>query len=443
MRRETTLGLDCTAVRGRRILIALSGGADSVALTVLLHRAREAYGLTLRAAHLDHGIRPESAEDAAFCRALCEGLDIPFIMKRVDVPAQAEARHVGIETLARELRYDWLRQSRAETQSDCIALAHHMDDQAETVLMHLSRGTGPDGIGGMREIAGDLYRPLLGFRKAELVGFLTANGYTWREDFTNAIDDNPRNAIRAHVIPELEKSYPQFARAAARYARAAQIESDFLEGLTGDFLKAARGGNATLQWLSLDNPPPRAILRRALRAMLARSDSDWDTLNALEALCARPRGKIDLGKDFYAERTGGRLYFVPKRPPAIRPAALSLNGETACPPLCRIVATPCDPIPIRDDPRRQVLNADALRGAVIRTRREGDRIRPLGCGDRLLSDYLIDKRIDRPLRDSIPLVAVGSRVHWVCGLGISREAAVRPGDAAVLFEYKDYDYFGG
>ena len=426
---------DCSAVRGKRLLIALSGGADSVALTVMLHAARQSCHLTLFAAHLDHGIRPESAEDAAFCRRLCHDLGIPFLSKRVDVPALAAARRVGIETLARELRYAWLRQCRRETQADYIALAHHMDDQAETVLMHLSRGTGPQGIGGMREIAGDLYRPLLPFRKAELTAYLISRGYTWREDFTNAIDDNPRNALRAHVIPELEKSYPQFVRAAARYADAARIESDFLDDLTAQYLAKALGGNGLCRWLEL--APPRAVLRRALRSAYPGGPPDWDMLSALENLCGQPRGKIDIGKTHYAERTGRRLYFVPKRLPEIRPALLNSEGETFCPPLCRITATPCAPIPIRDDPRRQVLNPAALDGAVIRTRREGDRIRPLGGGDRLLSDYLIDKKVDRPLRDAIPLVAVGNRVHWVCGLGISQEASIHPGDSAVMLEYNE------
>lgn len=439
MRRENAPTPDFSAVRGRRLLIALSGGADSVALTVMLHRAREAYDLTLSAAHLDHGIRPESSEDAAFCRLLCDRLGIPFMSKRVDVPAEAASRRVGVETLAREIRYEWLRQCKAETGSDYIALAHHMDDQAETVLMHLARGTGPEGIGGMRMVSGDLYRPLLNCRKAELTEYLRANGFSWREDATNAIDDNPRNALRAHAIPELEKSYPQFVKAAARYARAAQIESDCLSELTRDYLDRNLGGNGLCVWLSLDNPPHRAILRRALRAACPEDALDWDRLNALEALCAASRGRLDLGGRWLAERTGRRLYFVPKRPAPIPPAALKLEGETAFPPLGRITATPCEPVPIRDDPRRQALDPAALQGAVIRTRRDGDRIRPLGCGDRLLSDYFTDKKIDRPLRDAIPLVAVGDRVYWVCGLGISQEAALRPGGDAVRLEYSEYD----
>ena len=156
MRREC-LAPDFSAVRGRRVLIALSGGADSVALAALLAEAREALGLTLFAAHLDHGIRPESADDADFCRALCAKLGVPFLTVRLDVPAEAARAGEGLETAARRLRHAWLRRVKDAVGADCIALAHHMDDQAETVLMHLARGAGPEGIGGMR---GALRRPV-------------------------------------------------------------------------------------------------------------------------------------------------------------------------------------------------------------------------------------------------------------------------------------------
>lgn len=439
MRGPREVKVDFSAARGRRLLIALSGGADSVALTVLLARAREEYGLTLFAAHLDHGIRPESGEDAEFCRALCENLEIPFRCWHMDIPAEAARLRAGIEAVARAHRHAWLEQCRVETGADFIVLAHHMDDQAETVLMHLGRGAGPRGACGMRTLSGVLYRPLLDFRKAELVAFLRENGYQWREDSTNTVDDNPRNAIRLHVMPELEKSYPQFARAVARFAQSAQIESDYLDGMTREYLSRNHGGGPFCRWIDLTVPPPRALLRRAIQAACPAEELDWEQLNALEALCGKARGKIDLSPRWFTERVGHRLYFVPKPLPPVATVALSLDGETVCPPLCVISAAPAPPVPIRDDPWRQVLNAQTLEGAVVRTRREGDRIRPLGGGDKLLSDYFIDKKIDRPMRDAVALVAVGNRVHWVAGLGISQEAAVKPGDRAVKLIYHDYE----
>ena len=426
---------DFSVVRGKRLLIALSGGADSVALAVLLAEARKDCDLTLFAAHIDHGIRPDSPQDAEFCRTLCRQLEIPFCCARLDVPAEAHKRREGLESAARRLRYEQLRRFKAEVGANLIALAHHMDDQAETVLMHLSRGAGAGGMAGMRPICGDLWRPLLGCRKVELTDYLRGKGLTWREDATNVVADNPRNAIRLHVLPELEKCYPQCVPAIARYACTAGIEDDCLDELTGEYLARGGGVIGLCRWIELENPPHRAILRRALLRACPEPLS-WEQVNALEALCMQGRGKADIGGGIFAERTGHRLYFVQKQPMRIEPAALSPDGVTDLPGLGRVVARPCAPVPIRDDPMRQVLNPAALAGAVLRTRRPGDRIRPLGCGDRLLSDYLIDRKVDRPLRDATPLVAVGGRVHWVVGLGISQEAALVPGCEAVELTFE-------
>ena len=424
MRSRGPLEPDFSAVRGKRLLAALSGGADSAALVHLLAAAREACELTLAAAHVDHGIRPDSAGDAEFCRSLCARLGVPFYCVRVDVPAAARANRAGLETEARRLRLEQLERFRAQTESDYIVTAHHMDDQAETLLMHLGRGAGLDGLGAMHKFSGRFYRPLLGFRKAELVEYLRRSGFDWREDSTNRVDDNPRNAIRLHVIPELEKCYPRFVPAAARCARSAQIDADCLDGMARAFL--ARGGSAPgCDWLDLSDPPHRAILRRGIRRACPGSEAlTWAQVDALEALCGDPRGKIDVNGECFAERAGRRLYFVRKRRPAIAPVPLDPGGITALSGICEISAREAPPRPVRDDAMTQVLDADALLGAVLRTRRDGDRFRPLGCGDRLLSDFLIDRKVDRPLRDDIALIARGDRVLWVCGLGISQDARI-------------------
>ena len=435
---------DFSPVRGGRVLLALSGGADSVALAVMLAHARAEYDLTLFAAHVDHGIRPESADDAAFCEALCSALDIPLAIAKIDVPREAAQSGEGLESAARRLRYAALRRFRDELGADVIALAHHLDDQAETVLMHMARGAGPEGVCGMRERFGDLYRPLLGWRKAELKDYLRERGLDWREDATNAVADNPRNALRLEVLPALERRFPRFAEAAARYARSAQIESDFVAEQAREYLARRSGRGPFGAWLALDPPPHPAILRRAVRALCPQA-LDFDQVEALAALCGERRGRLDIGANFFAERTGRRLYFVPKRLPQIEAAALSLDGETRLPGIGSIVARPGTATPIRDDPHRQALSAKALAGATLRTRQPGDRIRPLGDGDKLLSDYFIDKKVDRPLRDITPLIAVGNRVHWVVGFCISEEASLKSGSDAVSlqFVYDTVNYDGG
>ena len=411
-------------VRGEHLLIALSGGADSVALTCLLAQSREKYALRLTAAHLNHGIRGADADaDAALCRKLCDRLGIELIEGRADVPRIARGRGQGLEAAAREARYRFLREARLRCGANRIALAHHLDDQAETVLMHLLRGTGPEGVCGMARKSGDLYRPLLEIRKAALMQYLKAEGICWREDATNGVADNPRNALRLNVLPEIEKSYPSAAESIARYARIARIESDCIARQTDSFF-AERVERGPWGWRIASGPAEEAVLRRCIRRICG-SDLPAQRLDAAVALWELPRGRSELGGGWTAERTNGALYLLPATAQAPAEVPLNPNGTTVLPGVCRVYVEagefPIEP----ENPLVEVVDADALDGAVLRTRQSGDRIHPLGApGDRLLSDYLIDRRIDRPLRGFLPLIAREGRVLWVGGEGVAEEARI-------------------
>jgi len=203
------------------ILAAVSGGADSVAMLALLKEAADGQPFTLTAAHFEHGIRAEdSLADAAFVRTLCGEWRIPLIEGHADVPVLAKASSMGLETAARQARYEFLMNAREQAGADYIALAHHRDDQAETVLMHLFRGCGLRGAVGMKALDGVLYRPLLNVTKKTLVGYLQMRGIPWREDATNGAADNPRNALRLNVMPEIERIYPGAKGAVCRFLKA-------------------------------------------------------------------------------------------------------------------------------------------------------------------------------------------------------------------------------
>lgn len=417
---------DFSAARGRRLLVALSGGSDSVSLLCMLHEQCKPLGLTLFAAHVDHCIRgDESRADAEYCCELCARLDIPVHVQTVDVPAVCRETGEGTETAARRLRYEALRRIKAETGAEWIALAHHLNDQAETVLMHLLRGCGPEGACGMSELTGDLYRPLLRTPKSTLEEWLHERNIPWREDKTNFDPFTPRNALRLHVLPALEESYPKAAGAIARYAEAAQCENRLMDRLTDEFLAGHLERGPYGARLLRPDEADEAILRRAIRRTCP-ADLSHDKLVELTALCRKNRGRTGISKNLTAERTPSAIYFLQSRAVYPEPAPLPEEGTVQLGNLGTITARPSEKIPVLDDPCRQVLDADALRGAVVRTRRDGDRFRPLGTGDRLLSDYLTDRKIDRPLRDFIPLIAVGTRILWVAGVGISEDARLRP-----------------
>lgn len=422
--------------RGKHLLIALSGGADSVALACLLAECREALSLTLSAAHIDHCIRgEESREDALFCRELCERLNIPFYMEMIDVPAAAEASGEGLETAARRLRYDALRNIRQSVGAEFIATAHHLNDQAETVLMHLLRGCGPEGISGMEILHGDLYRPLLHTPRKTIEAYLTGQGISWRTDSTNFDAFTPRNALRLHGLPALEESYPQAAQAIARYAEAAQVENRFMDRLAREFLENHLESGAYGRRILRPEEADEAILRRCIRMVCGRMLSH-DRLTETAALIRAKRGRVDISQATFVERTPGALYFLPKNPVLPPELPVPESGELFWPSIGRLTAVPGSAIPVRDNPLKQVLRADVLQGAILRTRRDGDRIRPLGCGEKLLSDYFTDRKIDRPLRNTVPLVAQGSRILWAVGVGISQEAALQSNlDQALQLEW--------
>lgn len=438
MRSDAAMDVRFDDVRNGHVLAALSGGADSVALLVLLCRQRSELNLRITAAHLHHGIRGADADaDAAWCEALCRRLGVELILQRIDVPTLARKRKQGLETAAREARYGFLREAQRQCGADVIALAHHRDDQAETILMHLLRGAGPEGVCGMARLKDGLYRPLLDVPRQALRQFLENAGIDWREDATNAVADNPRNALRLNVLPEIVKSYPTATEAIARYGQLARAESELLTRLTDDFLKEKMETGPWGARLRLDGSEEEALLRRAVRRISAAS-LDMEKTDAIVALAKRSRGKLEVSGALRVEKTPGALYFLPSGREKPAEAKLNVPGETVLDGVCRIVAEagifPIDP----GDPFTEVLDAEALEGTVVRTRVSGDRIHPLGApGERLLSDYLTDHKIDRPLRQWLPLVACGGRVLWVCGVGISQHARLKS-DTARMVRLKIY-----
>jgi tRNA(Ile)-lysidine synthase len=212
------------SLHGRTIVVGLSGGADSVALLDALASLRRRRGFRVVAAHLDHGLRPGSREDAAFCAALCKALDVPLRTGTAAVRARAAREKGGLEQAARRERYAFLRAVRDEEKAGAVAVAHTRDDQAETLLLRLLRGAGATGLAGMRPRSGDLLRPLLDVSRAEILAHLRERGLAWREDPSNADVGLRRNRVRHELLPYLEERFNPGIRAAL--ARTASLLAD-------------------------------------------------------------------------------------------------------------------------------------------------------------------------------------------------------------------------
>ncbi len=259
---------------GDTVLVALSGGPDSVALLDALCESGRRRRFETLAAHLDHGLRPESAADAAFCRDLCERLGVRLFVGTADVRARAGRDRSGIEDAAREERYAVLRRVAEAEGAAAIAVAHTRDDQAETFLLRLVRGSGSAGLGAMRSRAGVLIRPMLGVSRIEVLEHLRARSLEWREDQSNSDLGYARNRVRHELLPYLERHFnPRIRETLARTAALLADDHDRLaEGALALYRRAARrdGAGVVLDGEALRHAP-RPVARQLVRAALAEA----------------------------------------------------------------------------------------------------------------------------------------------------------------------------
>lgn len=409
-----------------RVVAAVSGGADSVALLLVLAELAPQEGFSLSAAHVDHGLRPDSGQDAAYVSALCEGLHVPCRVFSVRVNGKSE-------DAARQARYDALLNGYPEEKGYFLALAHHQRDQAETMLLHLFRGSGGSGLGGMTEYsrrAGPdgaetiLWRPFLSVTPEKIRQALRNKGIPWREDFTNAQDDYLRNYLRHHVLPAVRRRIPEAEGAMARTARILRDEADYFRLEAERFLQT----NACL------TPPCRCIqypalcqLHPALRRHILRFSCPvpLDYGQTEDMLSLAPGQTANLPGKWRAFCTAQFLHFLSPLPEKT--------------PLGDITVLPWRSGETGDGKRVQALPSSIWAQCTLRTWQTGDWIHPLGAkGKKSMQDYFTDHHIDRPLRPHTPLLCIGGEVIWVIGTGVSERARVNPGNDAVLLQYDGF-----
>lgn len=272
-------------------IVAFSGGADSTTLALVLH----CLGLPLTLAHLDHGLRPESGAEAADASRFAEALGVPFCLRKADVAASAAQSGMGLEEAGRQARYAFFEEVRREKGADWIAVGHHLDDLSEDVLMRLVRGAGWPGLGGMRAVDGKrrLIRPLLRFRKEELLRFVTATGVSWAEDASNREMDFRRNRIRNRVIPLLQEENPAFSRSVLTLWELAREDERFWESQLEPVLQqVCETEEGMLLPRSAFVSLPRALRLRLFASLIRRMGTGQvraETLFGLDAACMASR----------------------------------------------------------------------------------------------------------------------------------------------------------
>lgn len=360
-------------------LAALSGGADSVALLRLLHDR----GSVFTALHCNFHLRgAESDRDEAFVRGLCDRLGIPLAVKHFDTSAFAREQKISVEMAARRLRYEWFGQERSRTDARWIAVAHHREDQAETILLNLLRGTGPAGLGGMRPRNGHVVRPLLEWHKQDILDYLESIGQDFVTDSTNLERDAQRNMLRLDVMPLLRQINPQAVEHICR---------------TGELVRSMT-----------DEPGEEGLTLYELHRWLHPLGFTLSQQRDIHRRQTGGSGAVWLSPTHRLLRDRGRLV-AEKREEATMPAVEQ-----------EIVAVEDAPGWLAGQPKNAAiayLDADLLTLPLQqRFTQKGDRFHPHGMkGTKLVSDVLTDLKLPRFEKERQTVVTSGEDICWLVG----------------------------
>ncbi len=431
---------------GDRVVVAVSGGADSMVLLHVLCALREELGCELVVAHLDHGLRASSRDDARFVADAATSLGLPVVCERADVARLAEVRHRGIEEAAREARRAFLGRVADERRASRIALGHTADDQAETILFRLARGTGWSGLCGMAAVNSRFIRPLLFSRRSDVRAYAAEHGVVWREDETNADVRLARNRIRERVLPELAAINPDAVRAVVRSGELAreavdleryvvdQVWPDVCQSESGGLVHMSRAGLVVL---------PRTVQSVVLREGMRRARGDLDGIGRPHVTAVReslasergelhlPRLRVRLSSSTVEFATGCR---AAASEPWLVPLSLG-RTEIAEPGLVvELSVLSRDEAPEVEGPWSEIADADWVRFPLVaRGRRAGDRFAPLGMRqDVRLKSFLINARVPTERRDRLLLVCDQEKVVWVAGVRLSDSVRLRESTRRVL-----------
>jgi len=439
--------------RGDGLLVAVSGGVDSVVLLELLYRLADELSMTLTVAHLDHGLRSTSGEDAAFVERLAHARGLPFVGRRIEVLHLARSRGGNLEATARDCRRAFLAHTAARIGAQRIALGHSLDDRAETVLFNLARGAGLTGLGALPPVRDRIVRPLIAVSRAEIQAFAKDEGLSWCEDETNADLALSRNRIRHCVLPELErinsKVLDALARASDLAAEEAALAATLLSSVWDSVCLAAEDGQVVLSIPALRGAGEvvqRALLRRALAEV--RGD-----LTGIE------RVHVDNAHGLLSPYRGARVVHLPGATVHLQRDRIVVSSRED-PVVSGSAPAPSHPVHLGvndlhelgvrlvlalDDAVSEggtasgtpfVERADADRVAFplhVRGRLPGDRFRPLGMtAQKKLNAFMIDAEIPAARRDRWPLLCDQRGIIWVTGVRLADTVKLTRGTRRVL-----------
>ena len=449
---------------GETALVAVSGGADSLALLYGLHALRTQLNCKLHVVHLNHCLRPDADVDAEFVQQHAARLELPCTLQRVEVPRLAKQWKLSVEAAGRKARYQFYESVCTEVSATKVALGHHQDDIAETVLMNLIRGSGATGLKGIAPVRNMKFiRPLAGFTRQNIETFLTSIDIVPRYDVTNADTDYLRNRIRGELIPQLVRDYnPKIKTGLSRTADVLGAESEYLDTAAREALETCR----------IQGPDKNVVLNRVKfrqyhiavqRRMLRQSVSEMlgDVSDLYFAHCEAmlnlvegdtPNTVLALPNDLRFRRAYQQLIFE-RQPVATESFTypVTIGGKTSIAILNTEITTELGDVESRGTPIlpdgkfEAILDYEKLRKVfaerssetvplIVRNRRQGDRFQPYGMrGTKKIKDFLIDAKVPRHERDSIPLLVCGDEILWVIGYTTSESFKIIPDTRQYLY----------
>ncbi len=421
---------------GDRVICGVSGGADSMALLHCLHSLEAELEITVEAAHFNHKLRGEESDgDETFVKDFCHQIGIPLLLGQEDVAQYSRDHHMGPEEAARQCRYAFFRSLGGK-----IATAHNADDNLETVLMHLIRGSGLRGLCGIPPKRDNIVRPLLFATREEILAYLEKEGLSYREDSSNHSLSYTRNRIRHHVLPLLRGENPEISHGILQQSRLLRSEDRLLDMQAKELLQRDEtGAYFVLPLLSAPDP----LQRRALRLMVGEyleQDVSLVHIEALQELLRSPipSAQVSLPHSLTACRSYDILYFTRDQDtaPSLQETPLQIPGETEIPGtpwkiFCKIQK---NFIKMTNTPFHFAIKYDMISASVlhVRSRQTGDSLQLPHGHSKSLKKLMIDRKIPRQDRDLLPVITDGQNILAVAGLGIHWNCRPQEGQPALI-----------
>ena len=422
----------------KKYALAVSGGQDSMCMLnmfVKLHPRPDFFVVTV-----NHGIRPDAAGDCKFVADYCSERNVPCIIEEIDVPTYAEQNKLSTETAARVLRYKVLD----GLDVDYVCLAHHKTDNAETVLMHIFRGSGAAGAEGIRPYNGKYFRPLSDMTRDEISAYVLQNNVPFVTDSTNSDTQYTRNYLRHNVLPVIKQVYPDVENSVARFAANIARDNEYLDGIADISTVHFAADCAEIPTKLLTQPYPIAarVLRKTFAKLGVYADVETSHIDALLRLASGDGGKkLNLSNGFRAYNDYEFVTLQRGDNGSLSSESGALNGNILhfCVPFdVGETQLPIGRLVVSRQPLDGCLRIDMHAmpdGCVVRYPTTDDNFTKFGGGTKPLRRYLTDKKIPQRMRKNIPVIACGNDILVVCGVEISDKVKVGSGADIVYIKY--------